>query len=472
MKFLAILHDSFREAVDGWVIYVTLGLSTLFIGLIACIGYQPVPAEKAFRSVVGNFRVVYAERNRSVVQQRFLRGVSFDVAEVKELTTASRPQEADYQIRLVVEERDDPPLFLPFGPPPGPPPENGPDDREDGPEGAKKNKSSALRDAVAFWAGPGRERDEQTPTPPEVNDDLIREFIKDMFEFHGNLKVSEVKLLEHQGDRYEFLMTTQGQKGVRGWLHEPTLFFGALTIPLELSLGMIVYFIQDRIINGVGAWTALLIGVLLTASFIPNMMRKGSIDLILSKPIHRVSLLVYKYIGGLTFVFINTAYAVIGVWLVTGIRSGVWSNGFLLTIFAITFYFAVLYAVSLLLGVLSRNTIVAIMGTIAFWFVMWLAGQIYEAVDLFRREPSLRDRIPAWVYRTADTANTILPRTKDLDKLTSKLVVQDTLGEGDKRRLKLDTLTWPSWSEVLSVSGIYIALMLGLASWRFTVRDY
>ncbi|MCX7702373.1 MAG: hypothetical protein N2039_15975, partial [Gemmataceae bacterium] len=188
MKFLAILHDSFREAVDGWVIYVTLGLSTLFIGLIACIGYQPVPAEKAYRSIVGTFRGVYGDRNRSAVQQRFLRGVSFDVAEVKELTTASRPQEADYQIRLVVEERDAPALFLPFGPPPGPPPEDGPEDRENGPGGEKKTKASALRDAVAFWAGPGQGRGENEAHRPEVTDDLIREFIKDMFEFNGNLK--------------------------------------------------------------------------------------------------------------------------------------------------------------------------------------------------------------------------------------------------------------------------------------------
>ena len=34
----------------------------------------------------------------------------------------------------------------------------------------------------------------------------------------------------------------------------------------------------------------------------------------LSKPIRRPALLVYKYLGGLTFVFLLTAVTVLGVW--------------------------------------------------------------------------------------------------------------------------------------------------------------
>jgi ABC-type transport system involved in multi-copper enzyme maturation permease subunit len=155
-----------------------------------------------------------------------------------------------------------------------------------------------------------------------------------------------------------------------------------------------------------------------------------------------------------------------------GLRSGVWSTGFLMTIFGITFYFAILYAVSTFLGVLTRNAIVAILGTVAFWFVMWLVGQIYSFVDLMRHEAEMKDRIPKWVYTVTDTANAVLPRTTDLNKLTSKLVVQDTLGEGDKRRAKLDNLSWPSWGEVVGVSLAHIGIMLSLAVWRFTTRDY
>ena len=43
MKFLAILKDSIREAIDAKVIYVTVGLSVLFSSsLVASISFRPV----------------------------------------------------------------------------------------------------------------------------------------------------------------------------------------------------------------------------------------------------------------------------------------------------------------------------------------------------------------------------------------------------------------------------------------------
>ena len=65
-----------------------------------------------------------------------------------------------------------------------------------------------------------------------------------------------------------------------------------------------LWLIEDQIINGFGGTVALLISLIMTAFFIPNMLRKGSIDLLISKPIGRSQLLVYKYIGGLTFIFL------------------------------------------------------------------------------------------------------------------------------------------------------------------------
>ncbi len=55
-----------------------------------------------------------------------------------------------------------------------------------------------------------------------------------------------------------------------------------------------------------------------------------------------------------------TAVAVGGVWVVVGLRTGVWSPGLLYSVGGITFYFAILYSVSTLFGVLTRSTLVAI----------------------------------------------------------------------------------------------------------------
>jgi len=182
--------------------------------------------------------------------------------------------------------------------------------------------------------------------------------------------------------------------------------------------------------------------------------------------------LIYKYIGGLTFVLLNTAFAVGGVWLVIGLRSGIWSNRFLLIIFGITFFFAILYAVSTLIAVLSRNAIVAILVTCAFWFVMYLAGTFYTAMDMLRKEKTTKESIPTWVFTSADVLHAVVPRTKDLDLLTTKLIVDDTLGKAEKREGRLDLITFPTWGEVIGVSTAWIVVMLGLACWRFSTRDY
>src|SRR6202035_3878906 len=102
----------------------------------------------------------------------------------------------------------------------------------------------------------------------------------------------------------------------RIWYMEPSLLLGAapmsnLASPLGFQL-----FVLASVVIYVGSLVAILVGVVISSFFIPNMLRKGTVDLLLVKPIHRWALLFYKYIGGLTFIFINNAYAVLGMWLV------------------------------------------------------------------------------------------------------------------------------------------------------------
>src|SRR5262249_59994152 len=132
-------------------------------------------------------------------------------------------------------------------------------------------------------------------------------------------------------------------------------FWGVVPQMPAPPLGLQLWFIEDMVIWGSGAWLGLLASVAVTAFFIPNMLQKGTLEPLLVKPIRRWQLLVYKYLGGLTFIFVTTTVVVLGVWLALGLRSGLWAPGFLLIIFVLTFYFAVLYAVSTLFGVLTRN---------------------------------------------------------------------------------------------------------------------
>ena len=46
MKFLALMKDSFREAVDTWVVYATLVRSALLILVVASVSYRPVTVQE------------------------------------------------------------------------------------------------------------------------------------------------------------------------------------------------------------------------------------------------------------------------------------------------------------------------------------------------------------------------------------------------------------------------------------------
>jgi hypothetical protein len=81
LKFFSMLRDSFREAVDGWVIYVMVSASFLLILGAASVSFEPADAETTFQHIVGKMSQpgfgqppgmrVYADHGHSVQQQRF-----------------------------------------------------------------------------------------------------------------------------------------------------------------------------------------------------------------------------------------------------------------------------------------------------------------------------------------------------------------------------------------------------------------
>jgi ABC-type transport system involved in multi-copper enzyme maturation permease subunit len=282
-----------------------------------------------------------------------------------------------------------------------------------------------------------------------------------------------------------------------------------------MPLGFQLYILEDTIIGGLGAWVAILISVIITAFFIPNMLRKGTVDLLLVKPVHRWSLLLYKFVGGLTFIFLNTSVAVGGVWLALGLRSGIWAPSFLLCIFVITGFFAILYSISTLFAVLTRSPIVAILLTCGIWFLLWLVGLFYgigegvkqeekrlaarqaekeankdkeppkkeEAKDDEpggrrrgrRGEPEDPDQLPFrsdnWFFKTVNMIHFVTPRTSDLNHLMSRILIRDLLTANQVKQQKLDD-TGFSWGESLTVSGLFVVVLLGLSCWRFATKDY
>jgi ABC-type transport system involved in multi-copper enzyme maturation permease subunit len=449
MKYLAILKDSLRETIDTKLFYVMVALSSLLIVFIASVSFRPLTMDQELQAGIRQLNWVLSLQSP---QQADKEKIRFEITDVRQLNQAAEPWLGDYRFNLTMHLPGDP--------------------------GASKASAvqiskliRALRGAAGLSSGPAKQ------------------LLQARFPWLDNLTVTEGQALKRTEEVY--VVTTAGTKITSRfhWPHEPSLFFGAVPLPFfDQSLGRAVYFVENTLVNGFGAWTAILAGIVVTAFFIPNMLRKGAVELLLVKPIHRTTLLIFKYLGGLSFVFLNSAFVVFGIWLALGVRSGIWATGFLLSIFILTFFFALLYAVSALFGVWTRSAILAILMTGVAWFGLWLVGFLQSSLEALQRQ-EVRDQeivmqegpgagrsfhftVPGWVYTTVKTVHSVLPRTEDLDRLTTRLLSQELLTADEIRQLDMDHTLAISWGESLSVSSIFIAALLGLACWRFALKDY
>ena len=484
-QFFAILKDSFREAVDGFVIYLMLGLSALLILLLASISFQPDAPADALRKPPRLFQAIFPNRGESTAPTGVPVPFKYTVTDIQDAPNGAK-------FALEIDPRVSKPKIGPDGEPMKTP-EGGtvmedviPEDGLDG-----------FRYAVYAWrepAGPKIEKPFRQPgqqrrnqpgentlelvfppvaTPEDlqsVTDEQMTAFIRYQYAtFVGVNDVTVTRINGVEEPEYRFAVDLKGVSGASGWPHSVYVFFGAVPPLKGVPLGQALHIIQDQIVNGIGAAVALILSVVITAFFIPNLLRKGSVDLLISKPIGRTRLLVYKYVGGLTFIFLLSAFTIGGVWLVMAARSGNWNPSFLLVIPVLTFTFAILYAVSTVVAVFTRSAIAAILVTLGFMLGLYIFGQVKTFFDM--NEVVHVADLPDWSYTLVDTLNTVLPRYKDLDKLTTKLVVDSTMTTGEARLQGILT-EYPSWGEAIGVSLAFIALMLGISCWRFGRRDY
>ena len=298
----------------------------------------------------------------------------------------------------------------------------------------------------------------------------LERYIKAQLAAQGTLVAKSVRYAPQDKDDLRFEVETEAKaETFRTWPHKAMLGFGAYTYDEDALIGNQVFFVQDKLIGGIGAGIAMLIASIVTSFFIPNMLRKGTVDMLLAKPLSRWLLLVYKFIGGLLFMLLNTAVVVVGIWLALGLRSGLWAPGFLLSIFVMTFQFAIFYAISTLVGVTTRSPIVSILAACFAWFILWGVGTFHLFVDATRD----LDLLPKWVVTTTDTANFLLPRYKDLDALSERLTARDLIGPESPEHKAMEKIYGKiSWGSSIGFTLGWIAIGLGLSCAWFAWKDY
>lgn len=215
------------------------------------------------------------------------------------------------------------------------------------------------------------------------------------------------------------------------------------------DIGFLISKLEIAIVSPLAA-LGLLLAIFASSSFIPIMLEKGNIDLLLSKPVSRTQLLWGKYFGGTAVVFLNIAILIIGVWLDISFKFNYWQFTFLWSILIITFTFAVLYSIIVLFGVLTRSSMLGMM----------IAYLIFLVISPLLRlgHYDLHQVISSDFWRSAvDGAYYILPKTAELMKN-----VIEKLASGEA----IESFQ-PLWSSFL-----FLLAMMGISTYAFNKKDF
>src|SRR5262245_4338420 len=258
MKFIAILRDSVREALDYKVIYFLFGLSGLVILLVASVSYRPEPGEPGLQAIV--------KRLPGGQEGAGLRGaVNYEVDDFKQVNEPRPVWQGEFRYTLTAS-----PGISRFDL----------DDEGDGNEEKGAGRSGALREVVLWdllrkkpeqWTEEDRrvlrkiqDLDDEFmekakelskkggpdgQIPPHALRRLGKELLQKMTSYltegqltrflqthlaaSGTMDVTEVKLLEEKGRTARFTVEAKARpETIRTWPHTPYLFFGLWRFPM------------------------------------------------------------------------------------------------------------------------------------------------------------------------------------------------------------------------------------------------
>lgn len=176
--------------------------------------------------------------------------------------------------------------------------------------------------------------------------------------------------------------------------------------------GVVVYGLLAGMLGSIG----MVLMIVATASVFPSLMASGTIDSLLSKPISRPRLFLYKYLATMVFVLLQATIFVGVTFLVMGLRWGVWRPGYLLSVPLVVLLFSYVYCVSVLVAVKTRSTVAAILVSLGAWVCFAMIHNLPLVFDAF---PSLKEH--RLIYNTIRVVHWIPPKTGDFDYLAARL---------------------------------------------------
>lgn len=142
----------------------------------------------------------------------------------------------------------------------------------------------------------------------------------------------------------------------------------------QLTLTRVVV-VVEAIVAGAAYWIGILLALFASSSLFSDLQSPGRVELLLSKPISRLQVLLGHVLGVWTAISALVAYLMGGTWLIMSLKSGVWNPQFLLSLLIVIGMFAALYSVIMLMSVWTQSTALTLIVAYGLIFVsMVLAG--------------------------------------------------------------------------------------------------
>jgi ABC-type transport system involved in multi-copper enzyme maturation permease subunit len=140
---------------------------------------------------------------------------------------------------------------------------------------------------------------------------------------------------------------------VNGVMRGVTFFGNEVRVP-AFTVRQWVQNLQSGLAMVIGTF-GLFLAMMATSTLFPTMLQKGSIELLLCRPIPRWRILTARFLGGASIMAFNAAYLFLGVWSVLGWKSGVWNNAFPLSTILVIFAFVVLFSAVMIVSIITES---------------------------------------------------------------------------------------------------------------------
>jgi ABC-2 type transport system permease protein len=203
---------------------------------------------------------------------------------------------------------------------------------------------------------------------------------------------------------------------VNGVMHGVTFFGSELRVP-AFTVKQWVENFQSGLAMVIGTF-GMFLALMATSTLFAQMLQKGSIDLLLCRPIPRWRVITARFAGGAAIMSFNAVYLFLGVWVVLGLKSGIWNHGFPLSTILAIFGFVILFSVVMAVSVTSESGPAGLLAA----STMLMFSPILAAHD--RITPAFSSEYYRRVFRTLYW---VLPKSAETIGAMRRLIIEQPL---------------------------------------------